>query len=66
MKTPVGILKPTRGTISVKGYDIVKDPKEARRIIGYLPENLPSILVSAVKSHVVWDELFLSDRVVEN
>ncbi len=42
LKTLVGILKPTSGTISVKGYDIVKDPEMAKRIIGYLPEN-PSL-----------------------
>ncbi len=42
LKTLVGILKPTSGTISVKGYDIVKDPEMAKRILGYLPEN-PSL-----------------------
>ncbi len=42
LKTLVGILKPTSGTISVKGYDIVKDPEMAKRIVGYLPEN-PSL-----------------------
>ncbi len=42
LKTLVGILKPTSGTIVVKGYDIVKDPEMAKRIIGYLPEN-PSL-----------------------
>jgi len=42
LKTLVGILKPTSGTISVKGFDIVKDPEMAKRIIGYLPEN-PSL-----------------------
>src|SRR5213593_4656072 len=42
LKTLVGILRPTSGTIRVKGYDIVKDPEMAKRIIGYLPEN-PSL-----------------------
>ena len=42
LKTLVGILKPTSGTISVKGHDIVKEPETAKRIIGYLPEN-PSL-----------------------
>ncbi len=42
LKTLVGILKPTSGTVSVKGHDIVKEPEMAKRIIGYLPEN-PSL-----------------------
>ncbi len=42
LKTLVGILKPTSGSISVKGYDVVKDPEMAKRLIGYLPEN-PSL-----------------------
>ena len=42
LKTLVGILKPTSGTISVKGHDIVKEPELAKRIIGFLPEN-PSL-----------------------
>lgn len=42
LKTLVGILKPTSGTISVKGHDIVREPELAKRIIGYLPEN-PSL-----------------------
>jgi ABC-2 type transport system ATP-binding protein len=42
LKTLVGILKPTSGSISVKGHDIVREPELAKRIIGYLPEN-PSL-----------------------
>ncbi len=42
LKTLAGILKPTSGTVRVKGFDIVKDPELAKRIIGYLPEN-PSL-----------------------
>lgn len=42
LKTMVGILKPTSGTIRVGGNDIVQNPENAKRIIGYLPEN-PSL-----------------------
>jgi ABC-2 type transport system ATP-binding protein len=42
MKTIVGILRPTSGTIKVGGYDIVQDPEKAKRLVGYLPEN-PSL-----------------------
>src|SRR5713101_5651114 len=42
MKTIVGILKPTSGTIKVGGHDIVQDPEKAKQAVGYLPEN-PSL-----------------------
>ncbi len=32
------LLKPTRGSIFVNGVDVVKDPINARKYIGYLPE----------------------------
>jgi ABC-2 type transport system ATP-binding protein len=42
MKIVVGILRPTSGSVSVSGHDIVKDPERAKKVIGYLPEN-PSL-----------------------
>src|SRR5437879_13089063 len=42
LKIVVGILKPTRGTVRLDTYDIVNNPEDAKRIIGYLPEN-PSL-----------------------
>ncbi len=33
-----GLIKPTRGEIFVDGINVVKKPFEARRLIGYLPE----------------------------
>jgi ABC-2 type transport system ATP-binding protein len=36
-----GFLKPTGGTIAVDGVDVSRQPKEARRGIGYLPEATP-------------------------
>ncbi|HEY1101256.1 MAG TPA: ATP-binding cassette domain-containing protein, partial [Myxococcota bacterium] len=41
MKVLTGYLEPTSGTVSVKGIDVVKQAVEARRHIGYLPENNP-------------------------
>lgn len=41
MKVLTGYLEPTSGTVTVKGIDVVKDAVEARRHIGYLPENNP-------------------------
>jgi ABC-2 type transport system ATP-binding protein len=37
-----GFLPPSAGTVSVGGFDIVDHGIEARRLIGYLPENAPA------------------------
>ncbi|MBQ7315762.1 MAG: ABC transporter ATP-binding protein [Clostridia bacterium] len=37
-----GTLTPTQGTVLINGYDIIRKPKEARRQIGYLPQEFPS------------------------
>ena len=34
-------LYPTEGTASVAGHDVIREPMEARRAIGYLPETAP-------------------------
>src|SRR2546426_12689520 len=39
LKTLVGILRPTSGTIRIGAIDIVADPEKAKKMIGYLPEN---------------------------
>jgi ABC-2 type transport system ATP-binding protein len=42
MKIVVGILRPTAGYVKVGGMDVAKDPEDAKRNVGYLPEN-PSL-----------------------
>ena len=42
LKTLVGILRPTTGAIRIGAIDIVADPEQAKKMIGYLPEN-PSL-----------------------
>jgi ABC-2 type transport system ATP-binding protein len=42
MKIVVGILRPTSGSVSVSGHDIIRDPEKAKKVVGYLPEN-PSL-----------------------
>ncbi len=42
MKMIAGFLSPTAGTASVAGFDVQKDPMEAKRRIGYLPESSPA------------------------
>jgi ABC-2 type transport system ATP-binding protein len=39
IKLITGLLKPTQGNITVYGYDIQKNPIEAKRNIGLLPDN---------------------------
>jgi len=42
MRMITGFLTPTSGTAVIGGSDIIKDSLEARRKIGYLPENAPA------------------------
>src|ERR1700740_1778994 len=41
MRMITGYLPPTSGTITVAGFSVADQPLEARRRIGYLPENAP-------------------------
>lgn len=42
MRMITGFLSPTSGRAVVNGHDMAESPMEARRAIGYLPENAPS------------------------
>ncbi len=39
IKMITGILEPSEGSISICGKDIVKEPVEAKRLFGYVPDN---------------------------
>src|SRR3979409_882690 len=39
MRMVTGFMPPTSGRISIGGHDVVDSPLEAKRLIGYLPEN---------------------------
>ena len=41
MRMLTGYLPPTRGTLRVGGFDVLRQSLEVRRRIGYLPENVP-------------------------
>lgn len=41
MNIMTGYLAATEGTVKINGYDIVKQPEEAKKSIGYLPEMPP-------------------------
>jgi ABC-2 type transport system ATP-binding protein len=38
IKMMTGLLKPTEGKILIHGYDIVKDPLQAKAVCGYVPD----------------------------
>jgi len=42
MRMITGFIPPSEGKISVGGFDMLKDPIPAKRLIGYLPENAPA------------------------
>jgi ABC-2 type transport system ATP-binding protein len=41
MRILTGYFPPTSGTAEVAGYDILENPMEVKRRVGYLPENFP-------------------------
>jgi ABC-2 type transport system ATP-binding protein len=38
IKTIVGLLKPTSGTVKVEGFDVQKEPIRAKRVVGFIPD----------------------------
>lgn len=42
MRMITGFIPPSGGAVSVGGFDVVSHPIDARRLIGYLPENAPA------------------------
>lgn len=42
MKMIAGFLEPTKGTVSLCGYDVLEDPISLKRKLGYLPEGAPA------------------------
>src|SRR5581483_5461205 len=52
MRIVTGFMPATEGTVSVEGFDVVKEAREARRRIGYLPENPPLYHDMTVSSYL--------------
>ena len=52
MKILTTYLHPTSGTAQVGGIDILENPLQVRRIIGYLPEVLPLYMDMEVKTYL--------------
>lgn len=52
MRMITGFLPPTAGTASISGHDIVKEPVEAKKCLGYLPEAAPSYRAMTVADYL--------------
>lgn len=49
IKMMTGLLKPTEGKILIRGYDIVKEPLQAKAVFGYVPDK--AFLYEKLKGH---------------
>ena len=47
-----GYLSSTYGSVTVDGYDVLDDPKRAKKLIGYLPEQPPVYLDMTVEEYL--------------
>lgn len=54
LKMMVGLLMPTSGTIEVMGHDMTKDSAEAKKYIGYLPEESPLYENMTVRQYLLF------------
>lgn len=52
MKILTTYLRPSTGTATICGFDVVRDPLQVRGKIGYLPENLPLYLQMEVGEYL--------------
>ena len=52
MKILTGFIQPSEGTVFVSGIDVVKNPIEAQKKIGYLPEHNPLYLDMYVREYL--------------
>ena len=52
MRIITGFMAPTRGTVTVAGFDVFRHSLEARRHIGYLPESVPLYTEMSVRGYL--------------
>lgn len=60
MNMITGYIGPTQGTVRINGHDILKEPREAKKCIGYLPE-LPPLYTDMT----VWEYLEFAAQLKE-
>jgi gliding motility-associated transport system ATP-binding protein len=54
MRMITGFIPPSEGHISVGGYDMLRDPLPAKRLLGYLPENAPAYADMTVRGFLTF------------
>lgn len=42
MRMITGFIPPSEGSVSIGGFDVTENPRAAKRLFGYLPENAPT------------------------
>ena len=52
MNILTGCLAPSGGTVRIGGFDVVASPRQAKRLIGYLPEQAPLYDEMTVRSYL--------------
>ena len=52
MRIITGFVPPTSGTATIGGYDVVENSREARKLVGYLPETVPLYTDMSVKGYL--------------
>lgn len=52
MKIITCFIQPTSGTVSVNGFNVLEQPMEVKRIVGYLPEHNPLYLDMYVREYL--------------
>ena len=52
MNIMTGCLSATEGTVRIGGYDIFEEPRQAKRLIGYLPEQPPLYLNESPREYL--------------
>lgn len=58
MRMLTGYMPPSSGTATIAGFDILRDPLDAREHVGYLPERVPIYPDMTVREYVsYWAEL---------
>jgi ABC-2 type transport system ATP-binding protein len=54
MKIATSYLPPTKGKVTVNGFDVVEQPMAVKKIIGYLPEHNPLYLDMYVREYLLF------------
>ena len=54
MRILTGYMPPTTGTAVLGGFDVIEDPLEVRRLVGYLPETVPLYIDMTVFDYLMY------------